>query len=156
MEEKWIKAFVTATEGFFTTMLSLEAKPERPRLKVEPFPTFDVSGLIGFSGLAQGSVAVSFPRKTALSVVSAMIGMTCNDTDREVCDAVGEIANIIAGSAKKDLGELKLSISLPQVVVGMGHILSCQSTIPATVVPFSTPIGNFVMELCLRKNKEVV
>jgi chemotaxis protein CheX len=155
MEEKWINAFITATEGFFATMLSIAVKAERPRLKVEPFPTFDVSGLIGFSGLAQGSVAISFPSKTALKVVSTMVGMTCNDADREVCDAVGEIANIIAGSAKKDLAELNLSISLPQVVVGKGHVLSSISTIPVTVVPFSTPIGNFVLELCLRKCKEV-
>jgi|WetSurMetagenome_2_1015567.scaffolds.fasta_scaffold14983_6 chemotaxis protein CheX len=156
MDKKWLDSFIAATARLFSTMLSIEATAGTPRIKIEPFPTFDVSGLIGFSGLAQGSVAISFPRETALKVVSAMVGVTYADVDRDVCDAVGEIANIIAGGAKKDLAELKLSISLPQVVVGKGHILSSISTIPVTVVPFSTSIGDFVLELCLRKNREVV
>lgn len=156
MDQKWVNAFVKATESLFDTMLSIEAKAGTPRIKTEPFPMFDVSGIIGLSGKAQGSVALSFPRETALKAVSAMVGASCTEVDRDVCDAVGELANIIAGGAKKDISELELSISLPQVVVGKCHVLSSQSSIPATLVPFKTAIGDFVLELCLRKTKEVV
>jgi chemotaxis protein CheX len=156
MEQKWVNAFIVATENLFGTMLSVDAKATTPKIKTEPFPTFDVSGIIGLSGRAQGSVAISFPRETALRAVSAMVGATFTEVDREVCDAVGEMANIIAGSAKKDVIELDLSIALPQIVVGKGHVLSCQSSIPVTVIPFNTAIGGFVVELSLRKTKEVV
>jgi chemotaxis protein CheX len=152
MDAKWINAFLTTTVGVFRTMFSIEAIPGTPRLKVEPFPTADISGIIGFSGEAQGSIALSFPSGTALKVVSALIGAPMQELGTEVADAIGELANIVAGNVKKEIPQVQLSISLPQVVVGPSHKISGQSTIPTIVVPFTTPMGEFAIEICLKKN----
>jgi chemotaxis protein CheX len=151
MEAQWINAFCTTTMNVFRTMFSIEAAPGKPHLKTEPFPTSDISGIIGFSGEAQGSIALSFPRDTALKVVSAMVGSPMTELNTEISDAIGELANIVAGNVKKEIPQFQLSISLPQVVVGMNHMISGQSSVPTIVVPFSTSFGAFAIEVSLKK-----
>jgi chemotaxis protein CheX len=151
MEALWINTFCTTTIDVFRTMFSIEAKPGTPRLKGEPYPTADITGIIGFSGEAQGSIALSFPSDTALKMVSTLVGAPMTGLDMEVADGIGELANIVAGNAKKEINGIGLSISLPQVVIGKNHVLSVQSTIPIVVIPFSTPLGDFVVEFCLKK-----
>jgi chemotaxis protein CheX len=151
MEALWVNAFVKTTVNVFATMFQTEARPGTPRLKGEPYPVADISGMIGFSGGAQGSVAYSFPRETILKLVGILFGNPPADLNRDVGDAVGEIANIVAGNAKTEIPNVNLSISLPQVVVGSNHTVSVQTSIPVVIVPFTTPHGDFVMELSLRK-----
>lgn len=152
MEAMWVNAFCDTTINVIKTMFSVEAKPGTPRLKGEPYPISDVSGMIGFSGEAQGSIALSFPKATALKMVSVLLGAPMTELNRDVSDAIGELANIVAGNAKTAVPQFKLSISLPQVVVGTNHVVSCQTAIPVVIVPFSTPMGDFIMEFSLKKN----
>jgi chemotaxis protein CheX len=155
MEADWTTAFIKAIDSVFRTMFSIEVKAGSSRPKEEPYPTYDISGIIGLSGRAKGAVAISFPEDVALKIVTAMIGAPVLKVDQEVSDAIGEIANIVAGSAKKQLSHLDLLISLPQVVVGKNHMLSGQSGIPTVVVPFASPIGEFAIEVSLKKCDEV-
>ena len=152
MDANWINAFCTTTVDVFRTMFSVEAVPGTPRLKAEPYPTADISGIIGFSGEAMGSIALSFPAATALKAVGALFGAPLTELNTEVSDAIGELANIVAGNVKKEIAQVQLSISLPQVVIGPKHKLSVQSTLPTIVVPFSTSMGDFAIEICLKKN----
>jgi chemotaxis protein CheX len=151
VDAKWINAFCTTTVSVFRTMFSVEATPGTPHLKTEPFPTSDISGIIGFSGEATGSIALSFPSATALKAVSALLGTPVTEVGTEVADAIGELANIVAGNVKKEIPQVQLSISLPQVVIGMKHVLSCQSSLATIVVPFTTPLGDFAIEICLKR-----
>ena len=64
-------------------------------------------------------------------------------------DAVGELANIIAGAAKADLQGLNVTISLPSVVVGTNHKVTTPKDIPSIVIPFSCTHGEFVVEVCI-------
>jgi chemotaxis protein CheX len=151
MEALWINTFCTTTIEVFRTMFSIEAKPGTPRLKGEPYTSADITGIIGFSGEAQGSIALSFPSDTALKMISTLVGAPMNNLDMEVADGIGELANIVAGNAKKEIQGIALSISLPQVVIGKNHVLSVQSAIPVVIIPFSTPMGDFVVEFSLKK-----
>jgi len=86
--------------------------------------------------------------QTALDVVSKMIGAPITKPDTDLADAVGEIANIVAGFAKRDLVGLNLSISLPNVIIS-SHVLSGLSGVPTIIVPFTCPLGSFAMEVSL-------
>jgi chemotaxis protein CheX len=151
MQATWINAFCTTTMNVFKTMFQVDVQPGKPGLKTEPFVHSDISAIIGFSGEAQGSIAISFPKLTALKVVSAMLGTTIKVFDRDVSDAIGELVNIVAGNVKTEIPEFKLSISLPQVVVGMEHVLSSQASVATIVVPFTSSMGNFTIEVGLKK-----
>jgi chemotaxis protein CheX len=68
----------------------------------------------------------------------------------EVADAIGEIANIIAGNAKQHLTQYNLSISLPKVIMGKDHKVASQRGVPTIVVPFQSTLGEFAMEVSLK------
>ena len=63
--------------------------------------------------------------------------------DDVVKDAVGELANIVAGAAKRDLSQYKISISLPTVIVGDGHEVQGGREVVPLAVPFESPFGAF-------------
>ena len=150
MDVSYVNPFIVATVNVFKTMLKTDIKAGSPLLKSQPYPSYDVSGIIGLSGEAQGSIALSFPRLLALKIVSTMLGTEVKVVGSEVTDGIGELANIVAGNAKQDLSKFKLSISLPNVVIGKSHFLASPSGSPTIAVPFTSPIGEFAMEVCLK------
>lgn len=150
MDVSLINPFIIATDNCFSTMMQLKVKPEMPLLKKYPYPMYDISGVIGLSGEAQGSISLSFSRQNAVAYVKNMLGNPPALSEDEVIDGVGEIVNIIAGNAKVYLTKFNLSISLPNVIIGDNHTLAGQSGCPTIVVPFSCEAGNFTMEVSLK------
>jgi chemotaxis protein CheX len=150
MNVTYVNPFITSTIHMFKTMLNTDVKPGAARVKTEPFPTYDVSGIIGLSGDAQGSIALSFPKVLALKVVSLLLGQDVKVVGDELTDGIGELTNIVAGNAKQGLTNYKLSISLPNVVIGKNHVLRSPSGLPTIIVPFSSTLGNFAMEVSLK------
>ncbi len=80
----------------------------------------EVSAIIGLSGQYGGFLAVHCTRAEACSLAGTMLGSPVEDIDAEVCDAIGEIANVLAGSLKKHLdpeaGQFRLAI--PSIIQG--------------------------------------
>jgi chemotaxis protein CheX len=150
MNVSYVNPFISATINTFKMMLQVDARPGSPVAKKEPYPSYDISGVIGLSGDAQGSIALSFPKIVALKVVSGMVGSEIKIVGPEMTDGIGELVNIIAGNAKKDLTSYHLSISLPNVIIGKDHVIMSPSGAPTIIVPFSSPLGQFSMEVCLK------
>jgi len=67
------------------------------------------------------------------------------ELNEDVADSIREIANIIAGSAKKYMPTLHLTMSLPSIVRGPSKILEGKK-LPVICIPFSCELGNFIME----------
>jgi chemotaxis protein CheX len=146
---KLIVPFVNSVRQVFSTMVSVPTTVKPPHLKANPGPSYDVSGIIGFSGEVVGSVVVSFERSAAIKLVAAFAGMEIAPESPDFADAIGELANMIAGSAKKDLGATA-SISVPSVIIGAGHTVARLSDVPCVVIPCTTPVGNFAVEVNVR------
>ena len=150
MDVSYVNPFIRATIETFQTMLNVKLEVGTPELKNEAKHTYDVSGIIGLSGEAQGIISLSFPKELALKVVSALLGTEIKTITPDVTDGIGEIVNIVAGYAKQYLTEYKLSISLPNVVVGSGHQIAVPSGVMTIVVPFQSSIGELAMEIALK------
>ncbi len=153
MDVKIINPFVKATNETFETMLQLELKMGKLVLKEKATKKYDVSGVIGMSGKAQGMIILSFTKLMALKVTSKLLQKKVKIIGDELCDAIGEIANIVAGYAKKYLEEYELKISLPNVIIGTNHHVSIPSGIKSVIIPFNCSLGEFAMEVAL-KTKE--
>jgi chemotaxis protein CheX len=150
MDVSYVNPFIKATVETFKTMLNLDLTTGVPVLKNDAKHTYDISGLIGLSGEAQGVISISFPKPLALKVVSTLLGEEIKIVGPELTDGIGELANIIAGNTKQYLTQYKLSISLPNVVVGAGHRIAVQSGIPTIIVPLKSKLGDFAMEIALK------
>jgi len=153
MKVEYINPFVNATLNTYKTMLEEEVKPGKPELKSEPFPHFDVSGVIGISGDLVGNVVVSFPKITALRTVSKFAGEEIKVVGNELADGVAELVNIIAGSALPQLQGLRVAISLPTTILGTDHRIAGQKQAHSILVPFSSSFGEFSLEVNFKENK---
>jgi chemotaxis protein CheX len=150
MDVSYINPFIIATIECFKTMITDQIVPQTPALKRSPYPKYDISGIIGLSGEAQGSISFGFQKDIAVKVVSGMLKAEITEHDPDLPDAIGEIANIIAGNAKRGLSNFNLSISLPNVIIGKNHELGGEGGAPTIIVPFSCTLGNFLMEVSLK------
>lgn len=147
---KLIIPFVNSVRQVFATMVRTQTTVERPHIKTSPGTMYDVSAIIGFSGDLVGSVVVSFQKEAAAKLVEAFAGVPLELNTADFADAVGELANMIAGSAKKDLG-VNASITVPSVVVGPQHSIARLKDVPCLVVPCKTPMGDFAVEISIKQ-----
>jgi chemotaxis protein CheX len=142
-------AFVKSVQRVLTTMAGVETVIDRPRLKIASGPEYEYSGIIGFSGEIVGTVVVSFQHDAAVHLVKAFAGYEIEAGTPDFSDAIGELANMIAGAAKTDLGG-NSNISTPSVVMGKGHIICRPSDVPCLVIPCKTAAGDFAVEVSVK------
>ncbi|MFI5379149.1 MAG: chemotaxis protein CheX [Tepidisphaerales bacterium] len=147
---KLIVPFVNSVRSVFSTMIGMATVLDRPHVKTQPGPTYDVSSIIGFSGDVIGSVVVSFQKSAAEKLVEAFAGAPIEFGTPDFADAVGELANMIAGGAKKYLGNLA-TITVPNVVIGSGHTIARLSGVPCIVIPCRTDVGAFAVEISIKQ-----
>jgi chemotaxis protein CheX len=134
-------------------MVKVKTTVEKPHLKTHPEPAYDVSGIIGFSGEIVGSVVVSFQGDCAAKLVEAFAGSPFQIGSADFADAVGELANMIAGAAKKELGAAS-GITCPNVIIGHGHTIARLSDVPCIVIPITTPVGALAVEVNIKVAKK--
>ena len=151
IDSKFILPFMNATRDVFQKMAGVATTIGKPYLKSDANAGYAVCGIIGFSGQITGSVVVSFSDTAAEKLVEAFAGVKLALTDPDFADAVGELANMIAGSAKKHLGAVA-NISTPSVVIGKGYIIANNRQIPCLVIPCGSPFGDFAVEVSVKRN----
>jgi chemotaxis protein CheX len=149
MKVELVNPFIHATTSVFRTMLGCELTRGQLSLKTNRAPEYEVSGLIGLTGKCQGMVVVSLGRDTAISATEIMLSERPDGLNRDVVDAVGEIANMIAGAAKAQLEQFQLSIGLPSVICGKNHSIGFPSNSAPIMLPFDSPIGPVCVEVGL-------
>jgi chemotaxis protein CheX len=152
LNAKLIMPFVNSTMNVFTTMVKIKPVIATPRLKDDSGTTYDVSGVIGFSGEVIGSVVISFQMETARQMVNALVGGEVEPGSPDFVDAVGEVANMIAGNAKKDLGVVA-NIAVPTVVIGPGHTIGRMREVPCVLIPCTTSVGDFAVEVNIKPTR---
>ena len=150
-----INPFIVATIDIIDTVAMLKLKRGKLELKENSTVAYDVSGIIGITGEAVGSIALSFPKKTAIVAVSNFIGEEVLGIDADTTDAIGELTNMVAGRAKQIFSEsgVKLKISTPNVVVGKNHTIVSPKNAPSIVIPFESDAGELAMQVSLMSAK---
>ena len=67
--------------------------------------------------------------------------------DADVLDAIGELTNVIAGNAKAQLEEYSLSLSLPNVISGIGAEIRFPEKSQPITIPFNSEFGPLAIEV---------
>lgn len=153
----FINPFLGAVINVLETMAMVQVKPGKPFVKTDRVATGDVTGLIGVSGFAKGTFALTMSQGSILSIVTNMIGEEYTRINDEVADAVGELTNMISGQARRALSEngMNFKASTPSVIVGKGHQVNHVGSGPVLSIPFSTDGGDFIVEVCFARNEEI-
>jgi chemotaxis protein CheX len=150
MKAQYINPFLQASINLFKEYLGLDVRNSKPYILQDPNDLFEVSGIIGLAGETQGAVVLSFSRETAISVVSRFADHSYKALGSDVIDGVGELINIIAGNAKKDLLDFRIEISLPGVITGKSYKIHWPENIPVITIPFTSELGNFSVNVSLK------
>jgi len=148
-----IAQFVDATTSVLQTMAMTEATAGTPFVKQNAGAQGDISGIIGFSnpkGKSRGTMSLTFATPTALGIVSSMIYEEQTELNDAVTDAVGELTNMISGQARKGLVGMGMVFegAIPSVITGPGHIIRHVSSHAILAIPFETPYGSLMVEIC--------
>ncbi len=147
MKVEYINPVISATKSVFETMLDCTVQRTDLMLKDSPALSYEVSGVIGISGKISGTIVLSLSHRTALEILYRMVGTKTSFINEEVCDAVGELTNMIAGQAKSQLERYELSASIPTIVTGRNHLIQYASNVKPMCILFDSEIGPFAIEV---------
>lgn len=150
MNVEYINPFIASVYELFTTMLEAEVKRGKIGVSTGANNPRDIMALIGLSGPARGTVALSFPTATALGIVNKILGIDTHVVDETVSDGIAEVVNIVAGSAKAKLvndTETPIDLSLPTVLRGGDFKVDHPSRALWLEVPFESSLGGFTLRV---------
>ncbi|MEE8059386.1 MAG: chemotaxis protein CheX [Pseudomonadales bacterium] len=149
MNVKYINPLLESTINVLSTMAMVEATPGKPSIKNGSKPLGAITGMIDLSGKqVHGSLAISFSTLAILHITKKMLSETVDSIDDTVVDVVGEIINMITGSAKRIYSEegMDFELTLPTVIVGTDKPINHSVQGNPILLPFTTEAGEFYLE----------
>jgi chemotaxis protein CheX len=152
MDVKFINPFLYGTAEVLSKMAFISPVAGKPYAKTDDAACGDVSGIIGMTGDAVGSLALTFTKDCIIYIVGKMLGEAHTEMNKEVMDAVGELTNMISGAARKLMEKENLTVvaAIPTIVYGRAHTVRHVLRGPSIVIPFKTDGGEFVIDICLQ------
>lgn len=145
--------FAESVAKVFDTMVKMKATCGQPKVLSDGSPTADVTGIITFSGDLVGAMILTFPVDVAKAVVDKFAGIQGDVHDPELMDAIGELANMVAGQAKSRYQNYDAMISIPTVVCGQSHHVNRRKSAPWVVLGAECEAGKFVVAMSLQEKK---
>lgn len=156
MDVSFINPFVEGTIHVLKVQCQTDSAPTKPLLKGQAgFQSrTDIAGIIGITSQKfTGSIAICFPEKVFLNLMSKMLGEEFTEITNDLEDGAGELLNMIFGHAKKILNENGHSIekALPTVVRAANLNLNHAGSQDSIILPFMVGELSFFMEIGIDK-----
>lgn len=115
----------------------------------------DVTGIVGIGGDRVGYIIIATNKGTARLVAQQML-MADDPDDNDITDAIGELANTIAGAVKTNHAECgNVALGLPLIVAGQLRAISEPATDDSSItvqckgiaIPFQTADGSVSLKV---------
>ncbi len=143
---------VKGTKDVFSTMLMVELESETV-CKSCPIES-NLTSMIGLGGGIRGMLAIHCPASVATAITGGFLGMNVEEINEDVKDAVGEIANMIAGNLKVSYAsvDMKIELAIPTSIIGDSFVVTGIADASRIIAPFTMPAGKFWVELMYVNN----
>ncbi len=140
---------VKATQEVFDTMIMMTVEAKKAAAVSDSVFESNISTMLGLGGEIRGLLAIHFPEKVAVEITSSFLGMTVAELDDDVQDAIGELANMVAGNLKNffSANKIQTELAIPTIVVGKSYRTSGLAGADKVRVFFDSEPGDFVIEL---------
>lgn len=149
MKEKKLQVFLQIISNYFAQLGGEALKVETPYLSADKQPeVYDYTGIIGVSGGQKGVVYFS-ATQSLLCCILQSIGES-DASEENLVDIAGEVANTIAGNARKEFGA-EFHISVPLVFKGVPQSIVLPKDERSFIIPIAWrgQLGEIV--LCFQK-----
>ncbi len=149
-----IENLAQATAEVFETMVFRSLETGNPIEGEALRPGSNVVGTIGFAGSSSGLVAFYSTLATAREITGAMLGMSPDEVNGEIPDAIGEITNMVAGSFRTRMAQEgdAWAISVPTVTMGSDFYIKPMTNGRRVLLPFRMGEHEVFVELILTKS----
>ena len=147
MNVEYINPFIEASK--YVIMMMTGNKPELGKVYIRNDSSFlsnEVAVIVGLTGRIRGQVVLSFSKKSALSVASAMMGgMAVNELDGISKSAISELANMIMGNTATILASRGIGIEITPPSLLMGEKISISPSNMRTIcIPLTAGGDNLI------------
>lgn len=152
MDAKVVNAFLTEGMNTFESMFGIKATPKEPHLlEINAGHPWEISGLLGITGMCKGVVAFRL-HKTLATKMLELSGIECKAEEFDDCAVglVSEFTNIIAGHSVTAVKDYYLDITPPYTMVGHNHVITWPRNLPVIAIPFVTVYGPFEVDVCFK------
>lgn len=138
LDKTLINSFIEGVSKTLETMACTKVTYGKPFVEQKFSARGEVAGVVGMvSNEYKATLTLSFPKPAILHILENMLGEKYNDITDEVFDAVGELTNMIYGSAKGTLNDLGYNFEMAIPTVIKGQFIMLQHSKSATlVIPF--------------------
>lgn len=146
-----LKTLISATEEVFETMVFVPVVVDSGPVAEPPAPHAHVVATVAFAGHRNGFVSFHSSIDSANEIAGAMLGLPKDGVNGEMPDAIGEIANMIAGSFRTKMAALEpaWTITCPTVTVGSDFHTRYPAEVSHETVPFRMGEQSIAVELIL-------
>ena len=146
------ETIIDATKDIFSNMVMLGATPGTSFERADEPLIDSVSGMISLEGKYNGLLAIHLPTSSALEVGGSFIDLDLEEVDADVLDAIGELANMLAGNIKATLDPAgsDIQLSIPSTLHGAEYMVEKIAGASSICIPFYLDNGDFLVELQLK------
>jgi chemotaxis protein CheX len=143
------QAIIDGTNEIFSTMLMVELEAGEPIEGPGGEIDSNLTSMLGLGKDIKGMLAVHCPEIVAKDITGTFLGMEVAELDEDVKDAIGEIANMVAGSLKIFFQEhdITIELAIPTTVVGKSFRTAGMTGATRIAVPFTMNGTTFLIEL---------
>lgn len=143
------KALITGAKDVFSTMLMVDLVDKKVIVNQRMAIDSNLTSMLGLGGGLRGVLAIHCPAVTAQRITGIFLDMEIDDLNEDVKDAIGEIANMVAGNLKVACAEQNINIELaiPTSIVGHAFAVSGMAEASRVIVPFVMEDEPFWIEL---------
>lgn len=153
-EDQLVRGLIKDVQDVFINMVGVEDLMHLP-IQIDVTTHFKecLTAMVGLAGTYNGLVSIHIPWPLAISFTSLMLGMEVTEIDDDVNDAMGEIANMVAGSFKQHLskGGSDIQLSTPSVVNGGDYVVSSGSNLENITLKFATDDEWFMVSISIEE-----
>ncbi|PID73057.1 MAG: chemotaxis protein CheX [Desulfobacterales bacterium] len=145
---------IDGVKDVFSTMLMMDVVNEDVVYDAPIEIPSNLTSMIGLGDSIKGVLAVHCPKIVATSITGGFLGMDVEELDDDVRDAIGEIANMIAGNLKVSYAKAgsNIELAIPTSIVGDSFKISGMANAKRITVQLKIESGTFWVELMYIEN----
>jgi chemotaxis protein CheX len=132
VHQEWIPSLELAAREVFEMMLGCQLTT--PATATET--SLNVTSMVGLAGQLCGVITIRCSSQSAELMASKMLGLAPDEVGPALCDALGEVCNMVAGNFKNKISGMseKCLLSTPTVIIGSDYKLYSVGSSPVLVL----------------------
>ncbi|MBN1267491.1 MAG: chemotaxis protein CheX [Anaerolineales bacterium] len=153
MNVRFLNPFLEAANDVLHAETGLTVTKGKIELEKSALTTEDITVLISIVGAVQGVALYGLSTRTALNLVTRMMGQEFTEFDNLARSGIAEMGNVITGRASIKFSEdgMESNISPPTVIEGQGAKVSMVD-FSRIIIPLTTDAGIITAHLALRES----